>query len=108
MEKKRDNHFNIKHLSSQIQSATITEIPLYHFQKVLHAVLCLVAQLCLTFCNPTDCSRTGSLVRWDSPGKNTGGGCHALLQAKGTPQTFKSTNALHNYIKFGNSCPHEL
>jgi len=37
-------------------------------------VLCLVAQSCLTLCDPTGCSHG------DSPGKNTGVGCHALLQ----------------------------
>ena len=38
------------------------------------------AQLCLTLCNPMDCSTPGSSVHGDSPGKNTGMGCHALLQ----------------------------
>ena len=42
--------------------------------------LCLVTQLCLTFCDPMDCSPPGSSVHGDSPGKNTGVGCHALLQ----------------------------
>ena len=31
-------------------------------------------------CDPVDCSPPGSSVRGDSPGKNTGVGCHALLQ----------------------------
>ena len=44
------------------------------------AVLCLVAQLCLTLCNPMDCSLPGSCVHGDSPSKNTGMGCHGLLQ----------------------------
>ena len=35
-------------------------------------MLCLVAQLCLTLCDPMDCSPRGSFVHWDSPGKNTG------------------------------------
>ena len=38
-----------------------------------------VTQWCLTLCNPKDCSLPGSSV-WDSPGKKTGVGCHALLQ----------------------------
>ena len=42
-------------------------------------VLCLVAQLCLTLCDPIDCSLPGSSVHGDSPGKNTRVGCHALL-----------------------------
>ena len=44
------------------------------------AVLFLVAQSCLTLCNPKDCSPPGSSVLENSPGKNTGVGCHALLQ----------------------------
>ena len=34
--------------------------------------VCLVAQLCLTLCDPRDCSPLGSSVHEDSPGKNTG------------------------------------
>ena len=33
-----------------------------------------------TLCDPMDCSPPGSSVHRDSPGKNTGVGCHALLQ----------------------------
>ena len=47
-------------------------VPLY-----IH-VVCLVAQLCPTLCDPKDC--TGSSVHADSLGKNTEVGCHALLQ----------------------------
>ena len=36
-------------------------------------------QLCLTLCDPLDGSPPGSRP-WDSPGKNTGVGCHFLLQ----------------------------
>ena len=43
-------------------------------------MLCLVAQSCPTLCDPMDCSLLGSSVHGDSPGKNTGVGCHALLQ----------------------------
>ena len=44
-------------------------------------VLCAKSlQLCLTLCGPVDCSPPGSSVHGDSPGKNTGVGCHALLQ----------------------------
>ena len=31
-------------------------------------------------CNPMDCSPLGFSALWDSPGKNTGVDCHALLQ----------------------------
>ena len=44
------------------------------------SVLCLVAQSCLTLCDPMDCSLPGSSVHGDSPGKNAGLGCHAVLQ----------------------------
>ena len=44
------------------------------------AVLCLVAQLSLTLCDPMNCSLPGSSVYGDCPGKNTGVGCHVLLQ----------------------------
>ena len=43
-------------------------------------LLCLVAQSCLILCDPMDCSPPGSSVHGDSPGKNTGVDCHALLQ----------------------------
>ena len=36
-------------------------------------------QSCPTLCNPRDGSPPGSPI-WDSPGKNTGLGCHFLLQ----------------------------
>ena len=42
--------------------------------------VCLVTQSCPTLCDPMDCSPPGSSVHGDSPGKNTGVGCHALLQ----------------------------
>ena len=42
--------------------------------------VCVCAQSCLTLCDPMDCSPPGSSVHGDSAGKNTGVGCHALLQ----------------------------
>ena len=40
-----------------------------------------VAQSCPTLCDPVDCrSHQAPLCPWDSPGKNTGVGCHFLLQ----------------------------
>ena len=41
---------------------------------------CLITQSCPTLCDPVDCSPPGFSVHEDSPGKNTGVGCHALLQ----------------------------
>ena len=56
----------------------------------------LVAQLCLTLCNPMDCSLPGFSVRGDSPGKNTGVGCQALLQgvSPGIEPTSPASSAL--------------
>ena len=55
-----------------------------HFSKTLVSTitcfLCLVTQSCLTLCDPMDCSPPDSSVHGDSPGKNTGVNCHALLQ----------------------------
>ena len=41
-------------------------------------------------CDPTDCSPPGSSVHGDSPGKNTGVGCHFLLQGKSLIQHHNS------------------
>ena len=44
-------------------------------------LLCVLSHsLNLTLCDPMDCSSPGSSVPEDSQGKNTGVGCHALLQ----------------------------
>ena len=37
-------------------------------------------QSCPTLCDPMDCKHARLLCPGDSPGKNTGVGCHALLQ----------------------------
>ena len=42
--------------------------------------VCLVTQSCPTLCDLTACSPPDSPVHADSPGKNTRGSCHALLQ----------------------------
>ena len=44
------------------------------------AVLDCSSQSCLTLCDTMDCNPPGSSVHGDSPGKNTGVSCHALLQ----------------------------
>ena len=50
------------------------------FISNLYPLLCLVSQSCLTLCDPMDCSPPGSSIHGDSPDKNTGVGCHGLLQ----------------------------
>ena len=52
----------------------------YKNPSIWIVVPCLVAQLCPTLCDPVECSSPGSSVHGDSPGKNIGMGCHALLQ----------------------------
>ena len=39
-----------------------------------------LAQSCLTLCDPMDCSLTRFFHPWDFPVKDTGVGCHFLLQ----------------------------
>ena len=49
-------------------------------QRYLCAVLCLVDHSCPTHCDLMDCSPPGSFAHGDSPGKNTGVSCHAILR----------------------------
>ena len=51
-----------------------------HCKAIMCCVLRLVTQSCLTLCDPIDDCLPGFSVHGDSPGKNTGVGCHALLQ----------------------------
>ena len=46
-------------------------------RNIVHAQL---LQSCLTLWDPMNCSPRGSSIHGDSPGKNTGVDCHALLQ----------------------------
>ena len=52
----------------------------------VYSVLFLVTQSCPTLCDPMDCSPPGSSVLGDSPGKNTGMGCHAMPFSRGSSQ----------------------
>ena len=58
------------------QSWKITNSTFWYFSYIL----LFIAQLCQTLCDPTNYSPPGSSVHGDSPGKNIGVGCHALLQ----------------------------
>ena len=60
-----------KHLLSPSPSAA----PLYP-----HSLAGLAAQSCPTLCNLLDCSLPGSSAHKDFPSKNSGVGCHFLLQ----------------------------
>ena len=48
--------------------------------------MCLVAQSCVTLCNPVDCGLPGSSVHGDSPGKNTGVGCMPSSRGSSQPR----------------------
>ena len=58
------------------------KISLVSYNYVMY--VCLVSdlpvQLCLTLCDPMEYSLLDSLVHGNFPGRNTGVGCHALLQ----------------------------
>ena len=50
-------------------------------RDLVHLCVCAKSlQLCLTLCNPMNCSLPGFSVHEDSPGNNTRMGCHSLLQ----------------------------
>ena len=50
------------------------------FIRYVHAYVLSPFQSYPTLCHAMDCSLPGFCVQGDSPGKNTGVGCHALLQ----------------------------
>ena len=51
------------------------------FSKIfVYAAAAKSLQSCPTLCDPIDGSPPGFPRPWDSPGKNTGAGCHFLLQ----------------------------
>ena len=58
-------------------------------------MLCLVTQLCLTLCNPMDCSLPVSSVHRGPPVKNTGGGCHVLSSSRGSSKPRDWTHVSH-------------
>jgi len=75
------NSYNINTLHTHHRHThTYIQIYTHLFLYICEYLLCLVTQSCLTLCNPKDCSPPGSSVHGDSPGSNTGVGCHALLQ----------------------------
>ena len=67
-------------------------------QNTVAAAAAKARQSCLTLCNPTDGSPPGSRP-WDSQGKNTGVGCHFLLQCikvQSESEVAQSCLTLHN------------
>ena len=50
-----------------------------HMRVCVFASMCSFAKSCMTLCNPIDYNPPG-FWSWDFPGKNTGVGCHFLLE----------------------------
>jgi len=65
--------YNVVLISAIQKSESVIIIYIYIY------MLFLVAQSCLTLCDPMNRSLTGSSVYGNSPGKDTRVGCHALL-----------------------------
>ena len=77
--------YNVMLVSAVLQSVSVVHIStLFQILFPNRSLLCLVTQSCPTLvqvtCDSMDCSPPGSSVHGDSPGKNTGVYCHALLQ----------------------------
>ena len=66
--------------SAYKQHAWKSSLKPQHAISVMCLSLTKSLQLYPLLCNPVDCSPPGSSVHGDSPGKNTGVGCHAVLQ----------------------------
>ena len=60
-------------------------------RKFPEVVCVLVAQLCPTLLQPHGLQPARLLCPWDSPGKNTGVGCHSLLPSRGYMTWFQET-----------------
>ena len=74
---------------------------------LLHAKL---LQSCPTLCDPIDHSPPGSSVHGDSPSKNTGVGCHAVLPGtfptQGVDPRLLSSTCIGRVLYTGFSCCH--
>ena len=57
-----------------------TQSKLKTIKKTVIVSCAVFSQSCPTLCDPIGCSQPGSSVHGDSPGNNTGVGCHTLLQ----------------------------
>ena len=66
----------------QLRPGAAKEIKKIIYIYMLFCFVCLlVAQLCSTLCDPTNCMWPARLLcPWNSPGKNTGVDHHSLLQ----------------------------
>ena len=78
--KLRYSHFTTLCQFLKEGSGSATCIYIFLPFRISFVVDCAQLPSCLRLCDPMDFSLPGSSARGDSPGKNTGKGCHALLQ----------------------------
>ena len=78
----------------------LEEVQRPFLEALIHypVLLCLVAQLCLTFWDPVDCRQPGSSVHGDSPGKNTEVGCYILLLIHNQVSSVQSVSHLWLFV----------
>ena len=69
-------------------------ICIFYVKTILCYMLCFATQSCPTLCHPMDCSPPGSSDHRDSPSKNIGVSCHALLP-KDYPTSCKINTKLY-------------
>ena len=77
-----------EHKEEFLHYVSLNCLKTYYTEQVAHwgpgcwkpDCVCLVAQSCLTLCDPMDYSPPGSSVHGDFPGNSLGVGCQALLQ----------------------------
>ena len=70
----------VKRQPSEWEKTFGTDVPEKGLVCKIYAAAAKSHQSCLTLCDPVDGSPTGSSVPRILPGKNTGMGCHLLLQ----------------------------
>ena len=72
-------YIKISVIQIELHNAVVSNSACYFWDS---SVLCVFgcAQSCLTLCNPRDCSPLGSSVHVIFQARNTGVGCHFLLQ----------------------------
>ena len=78
--KKQRYHFANKDLCSQSYGFSSSHVWIWELDHKEGCGGGLVAESWLYSCDTMDCNLPGSSVHGDSPGKNTGVGCHFLLQ----------------------------
>ena len=79
---------------SRVSGYFMDTCPFSTFSKLRAGLWSKLLQLCPALCNAMDCSPPGYSVFWDSPGKNTGVGCHFHLQRSSQPRDWTDVPCL--------------